>query len=155
MQLAESSVYRRIVWWSALYDFVLSAGFAVPLLAALKIELLRDLHVALGLAGAFPAFDPVHVFFVNLFGTIVTLWSVIRLRHPLPDYGLYDAIGRTLFSAWMVFYLMGGGTMMLAFFLVPEMLWGIVQFVPWLRSNGGLNRSGPAGFPGTADPRRG
>ncbi len=147
MQLSDSH-YRRIVWWSALYDVVLSAGFAVPIIAALKIDLLRELHTVLGFGGAFPAFDPMHLFFVNLFGSIVTLWSVIRLRNPLPEYGFYDAIGRTLFSAWMVFYLAGGGTVLLAFFLVPEMLWGIVQFVPWFRKNA-------AGFPGTASPRHG
>ena len=79
---------RRLVWWSALYDLVVTAPFATPLTAPLAITQLHGLHTALGLPGTIPEFAPMHLFFVNLFGTIVVLWSAVRLLDPAPRYVL-------------------------------------------------------------------
>lgn len=126
--------YRRLVWWSALYDWLVTAPFALPLTAAWQIAWLAALHQRLGLAGAVPAFAPAHLFFVNLMGSLVLVWATLRLRHPEPRFGLYDGIGRALFATWMLFYLLTGGLTGLVWLLVvPEIGWGVAQLAGyWL-----------------------
>lgn len=120
--------YRKIVWASALYDWVVTAPFAFPVLVNWQLSMMTRLHQSLGLAGEIPAFAPLHLFFVNLMGSIILVWSTLRLVQPDPIFGLYDGVGRVLFSAWMLYYLtVWGVTGLLWFFLVPESLWGIVQ----------------------------
>ena len=125
---------RRLVWWSALYDLVVTTPFATPFTAPLIIRHLHALHTALGLGGTIPEFAPMHLFFVNLFGTVVVLWSVIRLLDPTPRYAAFDGAGRLLFSAWMAIYFWHyGGSGLLLLFLVPELAWGIAQLWGWAR----------------------
>jgi len=127
--------YRRIVWSSALYDLLVTLPFATPWTAALATGQLAGLHRAFGLGGAAPPeFGPLHLVFVSFFGTIVVLWSVLRLRDPQRLYGLADALGRVAFSSWMVFGLVHGETRLVFVFLVPEIAWGLVQLVGWRAS---------------------
>jgi len=120
--------YQTIVKASAIYDLVMTAAFAIPILAAIKIHLLRDFHLYLNLPGEFPIFEPVHLFFVNLTGSVVVIWSVLRIKHPLPILGFYDSLTRFLFSLAMVYALtVGQSSYLLLFFLLPELIWGIIQ----------------------------
>lgn len=128
MPAIASPTLRRIVWWSALYDLLVTLPFALPWTAGLVIDHFAALHGALALGGELPSFEPMHLFFVNLFGTIVVLWAVLRLRDPQPLYALADSAGRMAFSAWMLLYVSAyGATTLLALFLVPEMVWGLAQ----------------------------
>lgn len=123
---------RRTIWWSALYDLLVTLLFATPWTAQLVIGLFASLHTGLDLPGQFPAFAPLHLFFVNLFGTIVVLWAVVRLRDPQPHFGLIDSAGRFLFSVWMTTYLLGyGSSALLVAFLIPEVVWCVVQLRAW------------------------
>ena len=80
------------------------------------------------MTGEFPAFGPFHLFFVNLFGSLVMIWAVLRLMRPEPLYGLFDGIGRAVFSAWMLYYLLVLHIPPVVFlFVVPEALFGIAQ----------------------------
>ncbi len=75
-----------------------------------------------------------HVFFVNLLGSVVVIWSLLRVIHPEPRYGIYDAVCRFMFSIAMAWVLFGGqGTGILWFFLIPEITWGVVQLVGYKR----------------------
>lgn len=119
--------YQNIVRSSAIYDLVFTAAFAVPGLAVLKIALLSELHLWLGMTGSFPVFDTMHLFFVHLLGAIVVVWSVLRVVEPRAIYGLYDSAARFAFSFSMAWALFQGGTELVWYFLIPEFLWGCYQ----------------------------
>src|SRR3546814_10402698 len=56
--------------------------------------------------------------------------SDLRIRDPQPLYGRYDAAGRFLFSAWMLYALLHGASAVLWVFLFFEVVWGLVQVLP-------------------------
>ena len=93
------SKYRQLVRASAIYDVIATAAFATPWTFHL-------LHQTLGLISPLPAFEPLHVFFVNLLGSIVLVWSALRILRPEPIFGLFDAVARGLFLFWQIYYLM-------------------------------------------------
>ncbi|MBN8230215.1 hypothetical protein JYK02_22135 [Corallococcus macrosporus] len=124
----DSSLLRRVVFASALYDFVVTVPFATPWTAQAVLSNLQSVHQALGMGGdPLPAFSSTHLFFVALFGTIVTLWSVVRLFHPTAFNGAIDTAGRALFSTWMAWALTQGATRVLVGFLVLELAWMFAQ----------------------------
>ncbi|NMO23510.1 hypothetical protein HPC49_53390 [Pyxidicoccus fallax] len=121
-------VTTRVVRASALYDLFVTLPFATPWTAGLLLDHLRQLHVHLGLPGAMPPdFDPLHLFFVSLFGTIVSLWAAIRIWRPEPAFGAADTVGRAAFSLWMAQALWMGQTYILVPMLVLELGWFFVQ----------------------------
>jgi hypothetical protein len=137
----ETNRYRRVVWLSALYDLLLTLPFMTPWTARLAIGHLGTLHAALGMGGAAPpAFGPLHLLFVSFFGSVVILWSVVRLRDPRPELGLFDGLGRVAFAAWMTFALAHGETHLVVGFLVPELLWGVVQLAGFRAVRGAPSR---------------
>jgi hypothetical protein len=121
--------YRKIVQASAVYDWIMTVPFAFPVLVSWHLSLLTRLHNLLGLEGKIPSsFEPLHLFFINLLGSIVIVWSTLRLVKPDPHLGLFDGFARILFSAWMFYYLIVWNvTGLLWFLVVPESLWGIIQ----------------------------
>ena len=127
--------YRQLVRLSALYDVLATAAFATPW----TFELL---HRTLGLISPLPAFEPTHVFFVNLLGSLVLVWSALRLWHPLPIYGAFDAAARGLFFFWQVYYLLVFGISPIVWvFAFFEFGFGAAQaYGYWLLNR----RSGPA-----------
>lgn len=119
---------RRVVRASAFYDLVVTAGFATPWTAALALGTVTDVHKALGLDGALPVIeDPFTMLFANLLGSIVVVWSVIRLLRPTALLGAGDTVGRLLFSAWFAWALLEGASSVLVGFLVLELSWGLMQ----------------------------
>jgi len=119
---------RRVVRASALYDLIVTAGFATPWTAAAALGVVADLHRGLGFDGALPVIeDPFTMLFANLLGSIVVVWSVIRLLRPTPLLGAGDTVGRLLFSAWFGWALLQGASPVLVGFLVLEVGWGLVQ----------------------------
>ncbi|RKH03874.1 hypothetical protein D7X74_35870 [Corallococcus sp. CA047B] len=124
----DSSLSRRVVLASALYDLVVTLPFATPWTADVVLSGIRQVHHALSVGGeALPVFTPTHLFFVALFGTIVSLWSVVRILRPSAFHGAFDTVGRALFSSWMVFVLAHGATRVLVVFLVLELAWMFAQ----------------------------
>jgi hypothetical protein len=120
----------RIIRLSALYDLVVTAPFATPWSAALVEANLAHLHHSLHLTGAPPALDGLAMLFANLLGSIVVVWSLVRLRSPTLEHGLADTAGRVLFSASMALALARGGSTVIASFLALELLWALAQGVP-------------------------
>ncbi|MFG3340018.1 hypothetical protein [Glycomyces sp. NPDC048151] len=118
--------YLRIVRASALYDLVVTAAFATPWTLALLHTALDALSGALGLRG-FPELDLMQVFYANLMGSVVLVWSALRLLRPQAIHGLMDGIARVLFSVWMAYALAHGGPEILWVFLAFEAAWGVVQ----------------------------
>ena len=135
----QTSTYLRIVRASAWYDLIVTIGFATPWTFAAILSSLEMISGLLGIPGAFPAFEPVHMLMANLLGSIVTVWAVLRLRNTQVMYGRYDAVGRFLFSTWQLYALVHGAHPVLWGFLVVELAFGIAQILPvadsYLRKN--------------------
>nr|WP_288916029.1 hypothetical protein [uncultured Pseudomonas sp.] len=122
--------YRRVVRGSAWYDLIVSAVLATPWGFAALHGVLMSMTQLFDLPGELPPFAPAHVLMVNLLGSIVCVWAVLRIRDPQPLYGRYDAAGRFLFSAWMLYALLHGASAVLWVFLFFELVWGLVQVLP-------------------------
>lgn len=129
----DNGTVRRVVRASALYDLVVTAAFATPWTAAHALGIVADVHRTLGLDGALPVVeDPFTMLFANLLGSIVVVWSVIRLLRPTALLGAGDTVGRLLFSAWFAWALLEGASTVLVGFLVLEIGWGLAQgFTVW------------------------
>ncbi|UZM13695.1 hypothetical protein LZV00_24190 [Pseudomonas kielensis] len=122
--------YRRLVRSSAWYDLIVMAAFVTPWSFTALHGLLSGLSQVLDLPGELPVFAPAHMLMANLLGSIVCVWSVLRIRDPQAVYGRYDAAGRFLFATWQAYALLHGATGLLALFLVVELAWGIAQVLP-------------------------
>jgi len=125
--------YRKIVRASALYDILVTFPFALPGLALWNLAQIKTLHTSFGFSGTIADFAPFHLFFVNLMGSLVMVWSVLRVYKPEPILGLYDSFARVLFSLWMLYYLLVHNvTGVLWLFFVPEISWGAIQIYGYL-----------------------
>ena len=107
MQLSRSA-FLTVVRASAAYDLLLTAPFATPWTFALAHAQLSTINQHLG-GDALPDFGPFHVLFACLMGSIVLVWSVLRLRAASVTLGRYDGVGRFLFSTWMAWALAASG----------------------------------------------
>ena len=120
--------YRKLVRISAIYDLLMTFPFALPGLVSLQLATMVKIQGGLGLTGTFPVFEPAHLFFLNLLGSIVTVWSVLRIVQPDPLFGLADGIARAAFSSLMIYYLVVWSIpQVVVLFLVPEILFGVAQ----------------------------
>jgi hypothetical protein len=123
------STYKKIIRASAIYDVLMTFGFAFPILVVMNINTISSIHTQFSFSGSIPEFLPLHLFFVNLMGSLVLVWSVLRIAKPEPVFGLFDSIARFLFSFNMFFYLLVYDvTGLLWLFFIPEFIWGLVQF---------------------------
>ena len=129
MALLSSTTYRRIVFGSALYDLLVTAPFATPWTFALAHGQLSAINQGLG-GAALPPFGPFHVLFACLLGSVVLVWSVLRLTDPQRRFGRYDGMARMLFATWMAWTLVQTGAPLLWLFIVPEFAWGVAQWLP-------------------------
>ena len=124
-----TATFRRIVRASAFYDVLVTAPFATPWTFGLAYTQLNALNQAMG-GGALPAFAPLHVLFACLLGSVVLVWSVLRLTDPQQRFGRYDGAARMLFGTWMIWAQHATGEPLLWLFIVPELAWGVIQWMP-------------------------
>lgn len=126
--------YKTIVRIGGLYDLAVTFPFAIPYLAYTQIMMLSSLNQYLGFSGTIPSFEPLHLLFINLFGTIVSFWSVLRIHKGEPIFGLYDGVGRFLFASLMIFYILHYHvSQVVVLFLVPEIILGVIQLYGYWR----------------------
>jgi hypothetical protein len=71
--------------------------------------------------------------FACLMGSVVLVWSVLRLRMRDARLGRYDGAARFLFALWMGWTLSATGAPLLWLFVVPEFAWGVAQWLPVAR----------------------
>lgn len=128
--MLDAQTYVRLVRWSAVYDFVVTAPFATPWSFALLATVLRDLDTALSLPGSIEAPQGLAVLMGNLMGSLVLVWSVARYRLALPVLGRYDAAARLLFAAWQIHALVGGISWVVLPFVAAEIGLGVAQSLP-------------------------
>ncbi|WP_438855127.1 hypothetical protein [Agromyces sp. M3QZ16-3] len=119
----------------AIYDLVVTLGFATPWTAAAVLGSLRAAHVALGLPGSPPpVLGPFELMLTAMMGTAVTMWAVARIRYPFASLIAIDTVGRVAFSTWMVTALLGGASPVIVVFLVPEAIWAFLQAIGVVRA---------------------
>lgn len=111
---------------SAFYDLIIGV-LAIPWTLPFVHSLMSDLNVRLG-GALLPAFAPFHMFIAGLLGSIVVVWSLLRLCAPSVNLGRYDGVARFLFSSWMVWTLLHADAPVLWLLLVPEFAWGVAQW---------------------------
>ena len=128
--------YRRLVRASGWYDLIVTAALVTPW----TFVLLHNALVALNLPGELPPFAPVHMLMANLMGSIVCVWSVLRIRDPQQAFGRYDAVGRILFATWQIYAISHGATTLLWGIVFFELVWCIAQLLP-VRGEGACSRS--------------
>lgn len=128
------TAFRRLVRASAIYDVLMTGAFATPWTLLLLREQLSDINVKLD-GAPLPEFAPFHLLIGCLLGSVVLVWSVLRIVDPQPRFGRYDAAARYLFSLWMGWALLVTGEPVLWLFIVPELAWGMAQSLP-LRASG-------------------
>ncbi|MFG2289406.1 hypothetical protein ACGFOU_25470 [Streptomyces sp. NPDC048595] len=141
--------YLRVVRVSAWYDLVIAIGFVTPWTYVVMHDALSSLAEAWGL-GAVPEFDVWQTLYANLMGSVVLIWSVLRIARTLPVYGVFDGVGRMLFSAWMAYALAHGASRIVWLFFGVELAFGVVQLVPWWRSRGPVDLAHAHGRPADA-----
>jgi hypothetical protein len=120
-----SKIYRVSAW----YDLLITWPYMTPLTLAAMWSALNGLHGQTGLP-PLPQLTVYGVLFANFFGTVVIIWSVVRLRLNDPSLARYDAIGRWLFSAWMIQALLNGASPILWGFLIIELCFAVLQSLP-------------------------
>lgn len=128
--MIRTSTYLRIVRASAWYDIVSTIGFATPWTFALTLAGLNAISSVLGITAQFPVFMPEHMLMANLLGSLVVVWSVLRLRDTRVLYGRYDVVARILFTIWQLNALAQGGHPIIWGFVVMEIVFGVVQALP-------------------------
>ncbi|WP_035375043.1 hypothetical protein [Pseudoduganella violaceinigra] len=134
----QPSTIQKLVRASAAYDLLVTAPFATPWTFAVARAHLSTLNAALG-GAPLPPFGTLHILFACLLGSVVLVWSLLRLRDPQPRFATYDGAARFLFSTWFVWALAGGGLPLLWLFLLPEFVWGVAQWYavpPWSKKGG-------------------
>ncbi|MCU1434460.1 MAG: hypothetical protein JWR71_1185 [Pseudarthrobacter sp.] len=118
----------RVVRLSALYDLVVTAGFAFAVTATAIFDALRGVHENLGLAGLTPdPGDPFTVMFANLMGSVVTVWALFRIVRPSLAAGVADVGARVLFSLGMFAAMVQGASALVLGMLILEIVWALVQ----------------------------
>ncbi|WP_100448571.1 hypothetical protein [Glycomyces xiaoerkulensis] len=125
--------YIRLVRASAWYDLAITTGFATPWTFALVHEVLSSMSEGLGL-GAMPPLNPMTTLYATLMGSVVVVWSLLRIVRTQRVHGLFDGVTRMLFTAWMAYALVQGAPQIVWGFLVVEVAWGVLQLAPWLRA---------------------
>jgi hypothetical protein len=123
------TTFRKIVLGSAVYDLLVTAPFATPWSFAFAHVQLDGINQQLG-GAALPAFAPFHVLFACLLGSVVLVWALLRISDPQQRFGRFDGIARLLFSTWMIWTLAVTGAPLLWLFIVPEIAWGVAQWLP-------------------------
>jgi hypothetical protein len=118
----------RVIRVSAMYDFVVTVGFAFAVTAVPLLDGLGALHNRLGLTGTVPdASDPFTVMFANLMGSVVTVWALFRILRPTLAAGAADVVARMMFSVGMLNALLDGASPLVLAMLLLEVVWALAQ----------------------------
>ena len=143
----------RVIRLSAVYDLVVTAGFAFATTATMLFDSLCALHDNLGLTGATPdPGDPFVIMFANLMGSVVTAWAVFRILRPSVLAGAVDIGARILFSIGMAVALIEGASPLVTVMLALEIVWALAQTIAIVavRRAGTSNRTRTMDAPATA-----
>lgn len=132
--MLSEKTFMRIYMASAIYDAAVTFPFATPWTYQAYSGLLQKLHNWLGVSGVWPQALLPDTFFASLMGSLVLVWSFARIRLREPLLARFDGFGRFLFSAWMIYGLANGMSLLLVAFLAVEISFGVLQWLPYRKS---------------------
>lgn len=93
---------RTVRFWAMVDSGVIA--LALPFTAPLFLDLLYALNGAMGFEPQVPAIGALEMFFINLAGTLVAVWVLARLLHPVGVLAFVDGLGRLAVAALIVGY---------------------------------------------------
>lgn len=96
---------------------------AIPPLSIYFINGLFWMNGLLGGTAQAPVFEPIHLMFVSLMGSLVTLWCVVRIVYAQSWMAVVDGWGRLWIGATLVWIIVAMGG--------PPVLWMFV-FTEWI-----------------------
>ncbi|MFY0660334.1 MAG: hypothetical protein JXR15_07555 [Shimia sp.] len=123
------TAFHRLYRVSAWYDLLITWPYMTPLTLGLFWSGMNGAHAITGLP-LLPELNAYAVLFANFFGSVVIIWSIVRLRLNNPQLARYDAVGRWLFSAWMLNAVLNGASPMIWGFIVIELTFAVSQSLP-------------------------
>lgn len=121
---------RKIVRVSGVYDLIVTAPFATPWTLLMVHNVMVHLHTQLGMAGGLPQLTGMGLLFGNLMGSVVVIWSLVRVLDPTRRLGHFDALARVLFAVWQVHAVMQGLSTLILLFTAFELLFFVLQVLP-------------------------
>lgn len=130
--MLSETTFRRIYRIGSWYDLIVTWPLATPITLAMLWATMGGIHTQFGLA-PLPTLDTYAVLFANMAGTVVLIWTVLRIRWDDLRLARYDAVGRFAFSTWMIVALSNGGSPILYGFLAFEVTFGVLQALPYRR----------------------
>jgi hypothetical protein len=107
-RIAGGSACRTLVAAGAVYDLAVIGPLATPWTARPQLEIMNAVNDALEFSGTMPVFLPVHILFINLFGTFVLLWALARLFFFRQAFATADLVIRVCVSAILFWYALEG-----------------------------------------------
>lgn len=120
---------RTITRAGAWYDLFATIGFATPWTARLVLAGISTLPLG---GAAISSFDEGQLLFVTLMGTVVTMWSILRIVRPTREKLIADTIARAFFASWMLRAAALGAPRAVLIFAGLELAWMFVQaFAAW------------------------
>jgi len=122
--------FIRMVRYSAWYDLLATWLFVLPWTFTWIYTFLAWTAGSLGLPGAAPELEPMHVLFANLLGSVVVVWALARILYPSVPLGRLDAVARLLFMTWQIHAVFSGASAIILGFTAFELLFGILQLMP-------------------------
>ena len=111
------------------------AGFATPWTFAFLYSIFVNIDSQLGIPGSFATLDHTHIMFANLMGSVVIVWSVIRLKVNTVIMGRGDMAARFLFASWQIYAVASGASWLILGFTAIEIVFGILQALPVSEQN--------------------
>ncbi len=114
-----SSTVRFWAW----LDSAVTWSLALPPMAPKFIGFLYWLNGLIGGTATAPVFEPIHILFVSLTGSLVSVWVIARLLNPAGVLAVVDGWGRLWVGATIVWIIVAMGG--------PPVLWMFV-FTEWI-----------------------
>jgi len=125
--------FSSIIRSSGIFDIVIMMPFAIPGVVEWTMHQISNIHNSFSLSGTVPEFSPLHLLFINIMAIITIVWSVLRVRNPIPLYGLYDTVTRIFIATTMLVYLLQYNVSEIMWlFLMVEVTWAVLQINGYL-----------------------
>lgn len=117
---------RTVRFW-ALLDSAVTWMLAIPALAPTFLDGIYWLNGLLGGAAEPPHFEPIHLLFVSLTGSMVSTWVIARLLHPNGLLAVIDGWMRLWVGASLIWIIALGGPPVLWLFVLTEWAGSVAQ----------------------------
>jgi len=117
---------RTVRFW-ALLDSAVTWMLAIPALAPTFLDGIYCLNGLLGGAAEPPHFEPIHLMFVSLTGSMVSTWVIARLLHPNGLLAVIDGWMRLWVGASLIWVIALGGPPVLWLFVLTEWAGSVAQ----------------------------